>query len=569
MPRRLILQTLRELLLLAPAAITFACSPAAPELAPNIILVLTDDQRYDTLWAMPRFMERSLDSRIVFNQAFVSTPMCAPSRACLLSGGYYAHQTHVLTNEFPNGAWEKFPLEEASLPVLIGERGYRTGLVGKYLNYDIDDEIPKEIPRGWNYWWVQTSDSHMYGWQALVGSSDGNGGLATERSWGEDHLVDTMAERAEHFIETSREPFFLYLSPYSPHLPNQSAPEDLELFSDYTYTEGAFNEEDVSDKPKFIKNTPLIEGADLDQLNSEARSQLQLIQPIDRMMEHLYDVLEEQGQADRTWIFFMSDNGVLWGEHRLTGKGVHYDPATRVPLVVSGPGLATTESDNLIAASLDVPATILNLAGVEGFPPGMDLLSPFRDGIPWQRERLLIQSFTGSYEFWSGILSEDWKFVRWGNGESELYDRHADPWELQNLWTPGTELLPKDHAIWLAENEGLILPRQELEINAGGGYFDEEIPVWGGTPPFTWQVLRLPKGLTFENGRIFGTTGPLTFDDSIGLGIMDSSHSPWDDERQSFITGMTLRVVKSSDKEADGSERDSSYEDGPIPQGSY
>lgn len=208
-----------------------ACSPEPLDVPPNIILVLTDDQRWDTLWSMPRFMERSREHQLLFHQAFVSTPMCAPSRGCILSGGFYAHNAHVLTNELPNGSWSVFPDDEYTLPVLLWDQGYRTGLLGKYLNPD--GEVDLGIPRGWNTWWVPTESSHMIEWQVVSGVSDGGGEDLAELSWGAEYFTDAQADKAIHFMEEREEPFFLYLSTTAPHLPNEPAPQDIGLFQDF------------------------------------------------------------------------------------------------------------------------------------------------------------------------------------------------------------------------------------------------------------------------------------------------------------------------------------------------
>lgn len=251
------------------------------------------------------------------------------------------------------------------------------------------------------------------------------------------------------------------------------------------------------------------------------------------------DQIEEQGIADRTYIFFMSDNGILWGEHRLKSKGVPYDPAIRVPLVVWAPDIEAAEREDLVAANLDVPATLLALAGIEGRTEGVDILEPLRDETAPKRDRMLIQSFTQSSEFWSGVLTERWKFVRWGTKETELYDRQADPDELQNLSAvlppdfPRQDLLP-----WLEQAEGLTLPIQTLPRAKVGSTLDVEVPIWGGQGPFTWQVVHIPQELTFRDGRIRGTVRPHTVEDYVSLRILDSSVTPWDQGRQSFQVAM-------------------------------
>src|SRR5262245_11052409 len=116
---------------------------------PNVVVILTDDQRWDTLWAMPTVQSELVGHGVSFSNAFVVNPTCCPSRASLLTG-QFSHTTGVYRNRPPFGAFESFD-DATTLATALHGGGYRTGLFGKYLNYYEQDDAGY-IPPGWDRW---------------------------------------------------------------------------------------------------------------------------------------------------------------------------------------------------------------------------------------------------------------------------------------------------------------------------------------------------------------------------------------------------------------------------------
>ena len=162
------------------------------------------------------------------------------------------------------------------------------------------------------------------------------------------------------------------------------APGDETLFSDYEYRNRAYGEADLSDKPTRIQQTlPL----DTRQLQTFQRNQLRALQAVDRAVGAIVDKLEAKNKLAQTVLIFTSDNGYLWGEHGLQGKGEPYEESIRVPLVIVLPGIAPRTDDHLVAMNLDVPQTIFDLAGISKDTDGVSLVPLLQgDNSLWRTE---------------------------------------------------------------------------------------------------------------------------------------------------------------------------------------
>ena len=180
---------------------------------PNIVFILTDDQRLDTLSFMPNVKELLAAHGVTFTNAFVTTSLCCPSRASILTGQYSRH-TGVLSNVPPDGGAPS--LRDAStVATWLHDGGYRTALVGKYLNaYNLLDG---RIPPGWDYWAAIDNDaerSHYYDF-----TLNENGRLVHYGTGPADYTTTVLGKLAAAFVENARPPFFLYLATVAPHDP--------------------------------------------------------------------------------------------------------------------------------------------------------------------------------------------------------------------------------------------------------------------------------------------------------------------------------------------------------------
>ena len=437
--------------------------PSPQPLRPNILFILTDDQRWDSTDGthglagadvMPRTRAELVDSGIEFTNGFMTTPLCCPSRSSILRGSF-AHRTGVYKNGGTNGGADDFD-DSSTLATWLQGAGYRTSLIGKYLNgYPQLWTAPEPpyAPPGWTEWRGARRVSHF---DPILVEPDGMGGYVENTYTGE-YFSDLLREKAKTFISDSvaaGEPFFLYLSFKAPHLPQEPATRHEGLFQSIpAWRPPSYNEADVSDKPAWVQALPLQNSAQLDQIRID---QLEMLQAVDEaiggnpafgivgIMEHLRNL----GVADNTIVVFFADNGWYWGEHRLRAKNNPYEEAIRSPMFVRYPALAPLKrSETKFALNIDLAPTFAELAGV-GVPilhDGESLVRVFDGTAPTWRTDFLAESWPTSHP-WALVHEAQWKYteipVTPGDPatlfETELYDLTADPYELTNVATdPG------------------------------------------------------------------------------------------------------------------------------------
>jgi N-acetylglucosamine-6-sulfatase len=178
---------------------------------PNIILILTDDQRWDTLSAMPNVQRLLAGHGVTFANSFVVNPLCCPSRSSILTGNY-SHTTHVYKNLPPDGGFQTFGTQDRStIATWLEAAGYRTALVGKYLNGYAHTSY---IPPGWDRWVAYTSGTDYYDYTLNVDGERVSHGHAPS-----DYSTDVLADYAVDFVRDTSSPFFLYFAPNAPHQP--------------------------------------------------------------------------------------------------------------------------------------------------------------------------------------------------------------------------------------------------------------------------------------------------------------------------------------------------------------
>ena len=471
--------------------------PNPQPLRPNILFILTDDQRWDTTddthspmgaFIMPRTRAELGDHGVEFTQAFMTTPVCCPSRSSTLRASY-AHRTGVYRNSGTNGGADDFEDDssigtwlQAAVPV-----GYRTSLLGKYLNgyaqlWNQNTE-PPYVPPGWTEW-RGLRNVAFFNYRMV--EPDGLGGYALVQygSDPEDYLTDVMREKAKTFISdavTAGEPFFLYLAFKSPHLPQIPAPRHEGMFQGITpLRPPSYNEADVSDKPSWVQALAPQDSAELDQIRID---QLEMLQAVDEaiggsttfgitgIMEHIRNL----GIADNTMVVFMADNGWYWGEHRLRAKNNPYEEAIRSPMFVYYPKLAPLPRvDTRFALNIDLGPTFAELAGatVPIAHDGQSLVRVLDGTAPGWRTDFLAEGWPGTHP-WALVREAQWKYteipVTPGDPltafETELYDLVNDPYELENVATA------PEHAARIATMAARLRelrPNWPVDSDAGG-----------------------------------------------------------------------------------------------------
>jgi N-acetylglucosamine-6-sulfatase len=395
---------------------------------PDIIVILTDDERIRTLRWMPHVWRDVVEKGRRFSNGMVPTSVCCPSRASILTG-LFAHSTSVWSNF---KGWPRFRaagMERRTVAVWLRRVGYRTGLVGKYLN----EFGGSTKPPGWAIWhsFIGSNGSY-YDYQLL----NTNGGLTSYGSAPSDYSTDVLGRYAVRFLRSTPadRPLFLYFAPFAPHGPSTPAPRDAFIPSPLRpFSRPNFNEFDVSDKPPWIRSLPFVSRAGVDaSRGNEYRS----LQAVDRAVHRIIEVQKARSRLRNTLLIVLSDNGEMWGEHRIVGKFVPYDSATRVPLAIRWtkevPAAAT---DRRIALNLDIPVTIAVAAHVSTDPvEGRDLLGG-RRRAGFVLEAAAAHSPGGNgtnvtRPAYCGWRSLRYLYVRYANGRQELYDYARDPYEL-------------------------------------------------------------------------------------------------------------------------------------------
>ena len=463
---------------------------APPRGAANVVVIMTDDQSEGSLMAMPN-VRRLARHGVVYRESIASFPLCCPSRATLLTG-QYAHNHRVLSNEPPLGGADRF-LElhgDDNLATWLHAAGYRTGLVGKFLNHYGDDD-PSFVPEGWDDWRVSLNPFRYYGY-----ALNENGERVRYGDRPRDYSTDVFTRHAVDFIERADapageavRPFFLWLAYVAPHKggPRHAEPGEPEIRrcgdsvvparrdADAFATEPlprseSFDERDVSDKPPFVSGLPRLSGRQIRAETSRYRCRLASLGAVDDGVGEVMRALRRSGRLDDTLVIFTSDNGFLEGQHRLTtgqsvetGKILPYEEALRVPLVVRGPGFPEGRAVDTPVANVDLAPTILDAARVDPPAPPDGLPLP-GSGTPARavRHDVLVEGQscfsvpegddrTDFYDRYEGVRTGRFLYVEHqitresprrcdsgrGPGEAsigatELYDLRSDPAELRN-----------------------------------------------------------------------------------------------------------------------------------------
>ena len=417
-------------------------------LPPNVLIVLTDDQTFDTLpstvgpAAMPWLesqMNRPDGHWVTFSHAFLDTPLCCPSRASILTGLTSPH-TGVQTNA------DGFDLDEsATLATWLDDAGYTTGLIGKYLN-DFPWDRGPYVPPGWDRFVAKQNeglgttyyDYHLVdqGVAAVVGHAP------------EDYATTYLADQALGFLRAAPTdaPWFLMFTPTAPHEPWLPAPEDRGVFDGQpvpTPSERVLN--DVRGKPAWIRALPAITADEEALFTERRRRERETLLAVDRAVRALTTAVEARGELDHTLIIVLTDNGFSFGEHRWQGKRCAYEECVRTPLVMRSPWTASSTVDDLVM-NIDLAPTIMDLvSSTTGAPPmptdGMSL-RPWLEqqaGAPAVSRPGVLLQYAGDDQVpqWSAVRTHDFTFVRNADGTVELYDLTgvvgpADPHQVHN-----------------------------------------------------------------------------------------------------------------------------------------
>lgn len=443
----------------APTSSSAQPQPVTPgsESKPNIVVVLTDDLSSDLVRFMPQ-VQRMAREGARFTDYSVTDSLCCPSRASILTG-QFPHNTGIFTNSGDDGGFRQFHRrggERSTIGTELQRAGYRTGFMGKYMNgYRPEKAVAGRrayVPPGWNSWAVAGNGYPQYDYQL-----NENGRLVDYGHAPRDYLTDVLTRKGNKFIRSSvaaRKPFYLQLNTFSPHTPATPAPRHKGEFAGLTAPRGlAFDERDVSDKPRWLRDQPSLTSKKRNKIDKLYRKRVRSIQSIDDMLAKLRTTLRDTGEADNTYVVFSSDNGYHMGEHRLMpGKQTAFRTDVTVPLMATGPEIPAGRAISEPAQNVDLRPTFAELArtNTPGTVDGRSLAPLLRgEKRPWRTVSLIEHhgpnntkqdpdrqgKSRGNPPTYAAIRTPDGTYVEYTNGDRAYYDRRTDPHQLTNTYS--------------------------------------------------------------------------------------------------------------------------------------
>jgi arylsulfatase A-like enzyme len=435
-----------------------------PETRPNLLLILTDQQRWDTLGAggnsaihTPN-LDRLAARGVSFGQAFSPAPVCAPARAALLTG-LTPSRLHFTANE---GSLER---DTETIAHWLGAAGYSTTALGKmHFTAPKGSAVrPWELTGGFQHRVIseETRWARQARSLAEVGFDDYDRYLIERGLWGwgtppeigyneikpvisalpEEHGVTAWLGRlaADWLRQPPSAPFFLFASFVKPHAPYDPPLEWAGLYDPAAVPTPVRSSTELGRaNPHYAEERRWREWRLYsDFAGQQARAHYYAnISLIDKYIGQMLDALEASGQADNTFVIFASDHGDMLGDHWAWFKNLAYDGAARVPLLLAGPGLpAGVRADASVVTLHDVTATLLSRAGlpIPAGCPGRDLGDFVQPAAPARREMTVIEVNKPGQRT-RAARTPDWLYVHWENGGfEELYDLRADPGQLHDL----------------------------------------------------------------------------------------------------------------------------------------
>jgi N-acetylglucosamine-6-sulfatase len=445
-----------------------AVAGAAGPRPPSFLVILVDDQAKNSFQRryMPKTFRSIVNRGTTFTNGLAAPPLCCPDRAGILTG-QYPHNNGVFSNKPGYGALRN---PGNTLPVWLQRAGYRTGMVGRYLaRYPGLSAAP-----GFDRWFTFRGGSYYN-----YGVSD-NGVFREYGRQRRDYSTDVLSDMARRFVNRSASsptPFFLWLNYSAPHVLRDwhsgpcrdvdPIPPDRAAYRrhlrDPLPRPPSFNERRISDKPERIRSLPRMRKRKIEDVALRWHCTLGAMDAVDKGVGQIMAALKRDGELSHTIVFYLSDNGLLFGEHRIPfAKGFVYQPALEVPYAVRVPsryrsGAAPTRSGKVVT-NQDIAPTLLDYAGryLPGVGPcagpgqcrrmdGRSIAPLLRGGGGWPGGRGVLAEIDSRLArsqvrgpspecncAYAAIRTSRYVYSRLSTGEHELYDLKRDPYELVN-----------------------------------------------------------------------------------------------------------------------------------------
>jgi arylsulfatase A-like enzyme len=420
----------RRLFALALVMILAALAPSDPKVAvaghaagdPNVLIIVTDDHRWDMMTVLKRTRRWFGGEGTTYPYAFATTPLCCPSRASIMTG-QYAHNTNVETNLDAERLDQR-----ATMQRYLQDAGYRTAIVGKYLN-------------GW-----RQDPPYFHDFAIFPAGAGGyenalfniNGQLQTIERYSTDYIGARSIQILRSNEANDAQPWLLYVTPFAPHAPYEPSKRYRRTDVPRLVRNPAMKEEDRTDKPMWV------------QLKHEKRVkahkvwtlQERMLLSADTMVDNVLKAVDELGERSDTLVFFLGDNGFLLGEHGLQQKHSPYTASVKIPMYARWPGHFQARGvDNRLVANVDIAPTVYDAAGIRPDPDfpvdGRSLLDQ-----TWTRDRMLLEynrREERAVPTWASLRTADYQYVEYYDEEleevtfREYYDLILDPFQLTNL----------------------------------------------------------------------------------------------------------------------------------------